>query len=128
MNADGTRAAWPEADVVVGNPPFLGNKKMIGELGESLHALRCARRGQNCPAASISSLLVRQGLGDDGDGQAEPCRTGSHMPFWSPTFSVTEDRSVELDADAVVPEDAEDDEDDEQPAAASPARVIVRAA
>jgi type II restriction/modification system DNA methylase subunit YeeA len=31
---DGTRAEWPEADVVVGNPPFLGNKKMIGELGE----------------------------------------------------------------------------------------------
>ena len=52
------------------------------------------------------------------------------VPFWSPTFSVTEDRSVELDADAlaVVPEDADDDEDDEQPAAASPARVIVRAA
>ncbi|MEG8015893.1 class I SAM-dependent DNA methyltransferase [Sphingomonas sp. 22R3R2A-7] len=34
LNADGTRAEWPEADVVVGNPPFLGNKKMIGELGE----------------------------------------------------------------------------------------------
>lgn len=31
---DGTRADWPRADVVVGNPPFLGNKKMIGALGE----------------------------------------------------------------------------------------------
>ncbi|MDK2775275.1 MAG: N-6 DNA methylase, partial [Tabrizicola sp.] len=31
---DGTRAEWPKADVVVGNPPFLGNKKMIRELGE----------------------------------------------------------------------------------------------
>lgn len=30
----GKRAEWPEADVVVGNPPFLGNKKMIAELGE----------------------------------------------------------------------------------------------
>ena len=30
----GGRAKWPEADVVVGNPPFLGNKKMIAELGE----------------------------------------------------------------------------------------------
>jgi type II restriction/modification system DNA methylase subunit YeeA len=28
------RTEWPEADVVVGNPPFLGNKKMIRELGE----------------------------------------------------------------------------------------------
>lgn len=35
MNPDGTRAEWPDADVVVGNPPFLGNKKMIGELGEA---------------------------------------------------------------------------------------------
>jgi type II restriction/modification system DNA methylase subunit YeeA len=38
---DGTRAEWPEADVVVGNPPFLGDKKMIGELGEQyVFALR----------------------------------------------------------------------------------------
>ncbi|SEO01829.1 hypothetical protein SAMN05216227_10402 [Pseudorhodobacter antarcticus] len=34
LNADGTRADWPRADVVVGNPPFLGNKKMIAGLGE----------------------------------------------------------------------------------------------
>lgn len=33
--ATGARAAWPKADVVVGNPPFLGNKKMIAELGEA---------------------------------------------------------------------------------------------
>jgi type II restriction/modification system DNA methylase subunit YeeA len=25
---------WPEAEVIVGNPPFLGNRKMIQELGE----------------------------------------------------------------------------------------------
>ncbi|MFN8466330.1 MAG: type IIL restriction-modification enzyme MmeI [Caldilineaceae bacterium] len=33
---DGTAAEpeWPEADVIVGNPPFLGDKKMISELGE----------------------------------------------------------------------------------------------
>ena len=26
--------AWPEADVVIGNPPFLGDKKMRAELGD----------------------------------------------------------------------------------------------
>ncbi len=26
---------WPEVDFIVGNPPFLGDKKMLGELGES---------------------------------------------------------------------------------------------
>lgn len=35
LNADGTRADWPHADVVVGNPPFLGDRKMIGGLGEA---------------------------------------------------------------------------------------------
>lgn len=34
LNVDGTRAEWPVADAVVGNPPFLGGGRMIGELGE----------------------------------------------------------------------------------------------
>lgn len=33
LNADGSEAVWPQADVVIGNPPFIGNKKMLGELG-----------------------------------------------------------------------------------------------
>lgn len=33
MNADGSEAEWPKADVIVGNPPFLGDKRMRGELG-----------------------------------------------------------------------------------------------
>jgi type II restriction/modification system DNA methylase subunit YeeA len=31
---DGSRADWPKADVVVGNPPFLGSGKFLKELGE----------------------------------------------------------------------------------------------
>jgi type II restriction/modification system DNA methylase subunit YeeA len=43
LNDDGTRAEWPVADVVIGNPPFLGNGLMIGELGEAYTvALRSA--------------------------------------------------------------------------------------
>ena len=34
INPDGSEAEWPAAEVVIGNPPFLGNKKMISELGE----------------------------------------------------------------------------------------------
>ncbi|WP_374011849.1 class I SAM-dependent DNA methyltransferase [Pseudoxanthomonas koreensis] len=33
MNADGSEAQWPAANVIVGNPPFIGDKKMVGELG-----------------------------------------------------------------------------------------------
>jgi type II restriction/modification system DNA methylase subunit YeeA len=38
LNADGTRAEWPKADVVVGNPPFLGASKILGELGDKYTA------------------------------------------------------------------------------------------
>ncbi|MFM9428255.1 hypothetical protein RCH10_004717 [Variovorax sp. GrIS 2.14] len=40
-------AAWPSATVVIGNPPFLGNKRMRKELGETYTAaLRNAYRGR----------------------------------------------------------------------------------
>jgi type II restriction/modification system DNA methylase subunit YeeA len=35
LNPDGTEAEWPQADVIVGNPPFLGGSKMRGELGDA---------------------------------------------------------------------------------------------
>ena len=34
LTADDTEPAWPEADVVIGNPPFLGGKLLITHLGE----------------------------------------------------------------------------------------------
>jgi type II restriction/modification system DNA methylase subunit YeeA len=33
LNPDGTEAAWPEVDFIVGNPPFLGSRKLQPELG-----------------------------------------------------------------------------------------------
>src|ERR1700722_3777929 len=50
------------------------------------------------------------------------------VPFWSPTFSVTEDRLTEPDAAGSADEDDEDEDDeaeDEQPAAARPASASV---
>ena len=34
LNPDGSEADWPTADVIVGNPPFLGDKVMRSELGD----------------------------------------------------------------------------------------------
>ncbi len=34
LNADGNESKWPEVDVIIGNPPFLGAKKLSGVLGE----------------------------------------------------------------------------------------------
>jgi hypothetical protein len=40
-------AAWPKASVVIGNPPFLGDRKMIRELGEDYtFTLRKAYQGR----------------------------------------------------------------------------------
>ena len=33
LNPDGSEADWPTADVIVGNPPFLGGSRKSGELG-----------------------------------------------------------------------------------------------
>lgn len=51
LNADGTRAEWPEADVVVGNPPFLGSSKMIGELSEG-YSTSLRRAWPNVPGGA----------------------------------------------------------------------------
>ena len=34
LGEDGGEPAWPQADVVIGNPPFLGGKLLIANLGE----------------------------------------------------------------------------------------------
>jgi N-6 DNA Methylase len=47
LNADGSEAAWPKADAVIGNPPFVGDKKMRSELGdEYTEVLRAAYKGR----------------------------------------------------------------------------------
>ncbi|MFT8418998.1 MAG: class I SAM-dependent DNA methyltransferase [Acetobacter sp.] len=46
LNEHGKRAEWPTADVVIGNPPFLGDRKISPELGvEYATDLRRAFRG-----------------------------------------------------------------------------------
>lgn len=35
LNPDGTEAEWPPADASIGNPPFVGDKRMISLLGEA---------------------------------------------------------------------------------------------
>lgn len=35
LNADGSEAEWPAADAIIGNPPFLGGKRMRAMLGDA---------------------------------------------------------------------------------------------
>lgn len=53
------RAEWPQADVVVGNPPFIGNKRMRAALGDGyVEALR--------EAWSLPSPACGRGVGGEG--------------------------------------------------------------
>ena len=51
---DGTEPDWPEADVVIGNPPFLGGKLLIGGLGEDyVSRMFAAWKGRVPPEADL---------------------------------------------------------------------------
>lgn len=61
LNADGTRAEWPNADVVIGNPPFLGAGRHLRELGDAYTAkLRAAYKGQVPESADLVTYWFAQ--------------------------------------------------------------------
>ncbi len=54
LDANGTRADWPEADAIIGNPPFLGGKRLRDELGDgAVDRLFAAYRGAVRPEADL---------------------------------------------------------------------------
>lgn len=52
MTQSGRDYNWPEADVVVSNPPFLGDRRMIGVLGERYVTALRATFGDSIPGRS----------------------------------------------------------------------------
>jgi len=52
LNPDGTEAEWPTADVVVGNPPFLGGSKKRGHLGDATFNALNAVYGDRVPGGA----------------------------------------------------------------------------
>lgn len=70
LNADGTRAEWPVADVVVGNPPFLGGKKILTEMGkEYADRLRKAYAGRLPGFADLVCYWFSQSIAQIADGK-----------------------------------------------------------
>ena len=54
LNADGTEYAWPTADVIVGNPPFLGVQRMPSLLGtDYVRRLRLCFQAYNGGAVDL---------------------------------------------------------------------------
>jgi type II restriction/modification system DNA methylase subunit YeeA len=61
LEEDGTRANWPEADVVIGNPPFLGDRKISPELGAAYaERLRSAFRTEVPASADLVCFWFAQ--------------------------------------------------------------------
>ncbi len=52
LNPDGSEAEWPEADVIIGNPPFLGDRRMIGVLGENYVSTLRNRYSERVPGGA----------------------------------------------------------------------------
>ena len=58
LTPEGGEPEWPEADVVVGNPPFLGNKKMRQALGDAYaERLKCPNMGNRPSADAVIQVL-----------------------------------------------------------------------
>ena len=69
---DGSPAAWPVADAVVGNPPFVGDKKMRGELGAAYtEALRAAYKGRVPGGADLVCYWFEQARAQIEAGQLQ---------------------------------------------------------
>jgi type II restriction/modification system DNA methylase subunit YeeA len=61
LNPDGTEADWPSVDVIVGNPPFLGGKRMRDGLGDAyVERLFAAYKGRVPAEADFVTYWVRK--------------------------------------------------------------------
>jgi len=74
LDEDGTRSEWPPADVAVGNPPFLGDKKMIAALGrEYTTQLRAAYFGQLAGRSDLVCYWFEQAVRQMQRGRLNRC-------------------------------------------------------
>lgn len=72
--ADGTERRWPAADVIVGNPPFLGGRKLKPELGEDyVRRLRKTYTGRVPEGADLVCYWFEKARQQICDGNAHHC-------------------------------------------------------
>ncbi|RAK62452.1 class I SAM-dependent DNA methyltransferase [Phenylobacterium kunshanense] len=62
LNPDGTEAEWPAVDVIIGNPPFLGGKRLRDSLGDAaVERLFAAYKGRVPAEADLVAYWVEKG-------------------------------------------------------------------
>jgi len=71
LNEDGTEAEWPKVDAIIGNPPFLGGKRMRTSLGDAtVDRLFAAYRGKVPAEADFVTYWVEKAWRQIGEGRA----------------------------------------------------------
>ena len=69
---DGTEPEWPVADVVIGNPPFLGDKRLRGQLGaEHVTGIRKTYEGRVPGGADLVCYWIEKAGKSVADGAVE---------------------------------------------------------
>ena len=72
LAADDSEATWPAADVIVGNPPFLGDKRMRSELGAAqTETLRACYAGRVPGGADLVLYWFEKARAQIAAGQCE---------------------------------------------------------
>ena len=72
LNADGSETEWPTADVIVGNPPFLGDKVMRSELGaDYVETLRKTYNGRVPGGADLVTYWFEKARAQIGAGKLQ---------------------------------------------------------
>jgi type II restriction/modification system DNA methylase subunit YeeA len=79
LNADGSEPDWPVADVIIGNPPFLGGKMMRTGLDDAyVDRLFAAHAGFGATRSRPRLLLVRQGSRSATHAESQSWRAGGN--------------------------------------------------
>jgi type II restriction/modification system DNA methylase subunit YeeA len=72
LNPDGSEAEWPAADVITGNPPFVGDKLMRARLGAAyVEALRKCFEGRVPGGADFVTYWFEKGRAQIAAGQTQ---------------------------------------------------------
>ena len=80
LTADGGEPEWPDADVVIGNPPFLGGKLLNTYLGEEyVSRIFAVYEGPGAGGGRSGLLLVREGRRAGRKRQDETSRPRLHQ-------------------------------------------------
>ena len=88
LNPDGTEAAWPGSDVIIGNPPFLGGKRLRDGLGDAyVETLFTAYRGRVPAEADFVAYWVEKAWEQVG-GSNPPPATNTHRAGLVTTNSI----------------------------------------